>query len=137
MSVNKEKYRCDSCGEFIYDDEGITAVYGDWVCDKDDCRILTDDNLAIVKNRRKNDKEQLEEVMRREYKEYDVRGRFLVIPKGDYKRLISTVEEQAERLENLEKITCCICNNSWRTRQKHCPQCEGKGYVYIDMEESK
>lgn len=39
-------YKCQSCGEFISEDKGITCVDGSWACDKDLCRALDYENDA-------------------------------------------------------------------------------------------
>lgn len=44
-----EEYKCEVCGKFISEDEGITTINGLWVCDKDTCRTLDDDNQATEK----------------------------------------------------------------------------------------
>lgn len=48
--VDKDKYKCEVCGKFITDDEGITTLDGSWVCDNDTCRTLDEDDQAIEKN---------------------------------------------------------------------------------------
>lgn len=42
-------YKCEVCGKFITDDEGITTLNGLWVCDDSSCRTLDEDNNAIEK----------------------------------------------------------------------------------------
>lgn len=41
------KFKCAVCEKYITDDEGITTCNGDWVCDKDTCRLLDSENNAI------------------------------------------------------------------------------------------
>jgi ribosomal protein L37AE/L43A len=45
----QEKYKCEVCGSFITNDEGITTLSGLWVCDNDTCRELDEENQAIEK----------------------------------------------------------------------------------------
>lgn len=42
------KYKCQCCGKYISNEEGITTVEGAWVCDADTCRTLDDDNEAYA-----------------------------------------------------------------------------------------
>jgi hypothetical protein len=42
-----EQFKCQVCGKLISEDEGITTLNGLWVCDKDSCRILNEENQAI------------------------------------------------------------------------------------------
>lgn len=44
---NVESYKCEVCGKFISDFDGITTKNGLWVCDSDTCRTLNEDNDAI------------------------------------------------------------------------------------------
>ncbi|MBM7598149.1 ArsR family metal-binding transcriptional regulator [Virgibacillus halotolerans] len=39
-----EEYKCESCGEFVREDFGVTALNGEWVCDNDKCRTLDNNN---------------------------------------------------------------------------------------------
>lgn len=45
--TNMNEYKCQVCGKFITEDEGITTLNGLWVCDNDTCRTLDEDNQAI------------------------------------------------------------------------------------------
>ncbi|MFO1442841.1 hypothetical protein KDN24_06385 [Bacillus sp. Bva_UNVM-123] len=44
-----KKYKCEKCGKFISDEEGVTALCGTWVCDHDSCRSLDNSNDATLK----------------------------------------------------------------------------------------
>jgi hypothetical protein len=44
-----EQYKCQCCGEFITEDQGITCHNGEWVCDNDSCRILDKNNESYIK----------------------------------------------------------------------------------------
>lgn len=46
---NHAQYKCEVCGKYITDDEGITTLSGLWVCDNDSCRTLDEENNAIEK----------------------------------------------------------------------------------------
>lgn len=46
----KETYKCQKCGIFITDDEGITCQDGSWVCDYDSCRSLDAENEAHMRS---------------------------------------------------------------------------------------
>jgi hypothetical protein len=45
----KETYKCQCCGKFITDEEGITCYNGEWVCDNDTCRTLDSNSEAHIK----------------------------------------------------------------------------------------
>jgi hypothetical protein len=42
------EYRCMECGKMIDENDGITTVDGEWVCDNDTCRTLDADNQAHI-----------------------------------------------------------------------------------------
>lgn len=46
-----EEYKCEVCSSYISECEGITTLNGLWVCDKNTCRTLDEENQAkeIVK----------------------------------------------------------------------------------------
>jgi hypothetical protein len=44
-----DTHKCQVCGKYISDDEGVTTKCGSWVCDQDTCRTLDDENEAIKK----------------------------------------------------------------------------------------
>ena len=44
--VFKEYFMCEVCGKYIAEDEGITTLNGLWVCDKNTCRTLDEQNQA-------------------------------------------------------------------------------------------
>lgn len=39
-----ESYKCQVCGKFVAENQGITTLEGNWVCDDDSCRTLTEDS---------------------------------------------------------------------------------------------
>jgi hypothetical protein len=45
---DKREYQCACCGRFINDEDGVTTLEGLWICDKDECRTLNDDNDATI-----------------------------------------------------------------------------------------
>ena len=45
--VKINEYRCEACGAFVSVALGVTSLKGEWLCDKDECRTLTEDNDAI------------------------------------------------------------------------------------------
>ena len=46
----KEEFKCEICGKFIAEDEGITLYDGSWVCDNFECRgELDEENQPIKK----------------------------------------------------------------------------------------
>lgn len=47
-------YRCEECLEFVSEKNGITTLSGRWVCDKNSCRDLDNENNAIDKKEVKN-----------------------------------------------------------------------------------
>lgn len=42
------QYKCEVCGKFINEEDGITAVEGEFVCDNDSCRHLDEENQAYA-----------------------------------------------------------------------------------------
>jgi len=41
-----EEYKCEVCGKFISNYDGITTLSGLWVCDDNSCRTLDEENQA-------------------------------------------------------------------------------------------
>ena len=44
-----DKYKCETCKKFISEEEGVTTLCGTWVCDRDSCRTLDNNNDAFLK----------------------------------------------------------------------------------------
>lgn len=61
------------------------------------------------------DKEQLEEIKQYSRKKYDHRREFLIVPDNDFKRLISTVEEQQKELD-LTKADLNVKKAAWEAQ---------------------
>lgn len=47
----KEEFKCEVCGKFIAEDEGITLHDGSWVCDNMECRGELDEENQPIKKR--------------------------------------------------------------------------------------
>ena len=43
-----EQYRCDYCNKLVDEDDAVTTIDGNYVCDKDSCRTLDGDNEAHI-----------------------------------------------------------------------------------------
>ncbi|MEG0898399.1 MAG: hypothetical protein RSF40_01635 [Oscillospiraceae bacterium] len=47
--TEQELYKCQYCGKYITNDEGITCVDGSWVCDNDSCRTDDEDGDSHIR----------------------------------------------------------------------------------------
>ena len=44
-----ELYKCEYCGKYISEDDGVTEITGLWVCANDSCIIVNGNNDAICR----------------------------------------------------------------------------------------
>lgn len=49
MYLKNQRYKCQACGKWIYDEDGVTTLGGEWVCDSASCRTLDNENDATIR----------------------------------------------------------------------------------------
>ena len=97
------EYKCQSCGKFIKNIEGITTLNGLWICDKDSCRTLDNENQATEMTWLEEIIGNVEEIMETPYvvrkeKAEEVGIDLIMTGKVDFLlRKINSLEEQNNR----------------------------------------